>query len=218
MIIIVAYFGGLRHTELMDLQMEKLNVQENGIIINHCRAKQRSDKTETRFLIPKKGKVNYSDVVEHYLTQIKNDFNIFTGRMFFKGTQASFSSQYMGKNTISKVPCEMASLLQLDSPALYTFHSLRRSSATAAADDGASVQQMMDFFGWSNPKMPQEYVSTSKASITGMANRLVGIGASGERAECEATIVDKPKPQHYVFEKSDKIVIVENVTCTNFSI
>ena len=64
-----------------------------------------------------------------------------------------------------------------ENPEKYTFHSLRRSSATAAADNGASVAQLMDFYGWKNTNMPQEYVSSSKASVKSMAVRLQGPGS-----------------------------------------
>ena len=111
-------------------------------------------------------------IVEKYLNEIKSNFGVFAGRMFFKGTATAFFNQPIGKNTISQVPNEMAILLGLENPKSYTFHSLRRSSATAAADGGASVQQLMDFYGWANPNMPQEYVTSSKFAIKGMAERL----------------------------------------------
>ena len=203
----------------MELRLEKVDNQaKEGIYISHCRAKQRSDKRETRFLIPKNAKINYTGVVEEYLTHVKTSLNLFTGRMFFTGTSVAFFKQPIGKNTISKVPNEMASLLELESPNLYTFHSLRRSSATAAADGGASVQQLMDFYGWSNSNMPQEYVSSSKASVRGMADRLLGIEAEGESSSVNRELQSSKLQQQYVFEKSDKIVIVENVTCQNFSL
>ena len=48
---------------------------------------------------------------------------------------------------VSKEPSDMAKRLQLENPGCYTFHSFRRSAATAAADAGATLEQMMDFFG-----------------------------------------------------------------------
>ena len=83
----------------------------------------------------------------------------------------------MGKNTISLIPRQVAALLGKENPEKYTFHSLRRSSATAAADNGASVAQLMDFYGWKNSCMPQEYVSSSKASVKSMAVRLQAPGS-----------------------------------------
>ena len=76
----------------------------------------------------------------------------------------------------------------------------------------------MDFYGWSNSNMPQEYVSSSKASVRGMADRLLGIEADGESSSENRELQTSKLQQQYVFEKSDKIVIVENVTCQNFSL
>ena len=54
----------------------------------------------------------------------------------------------------------------------FTFHSFRRSAATAAADTGATAAQLTDFFGWKNPSMTTEYISTSKAAVNNMASLL----------------------------------------------
>ena len=139
--------------ELMDLQIEKMVKKNDGMLVTHCRSKQRSDKKETKFLVPNDGPVNFAAIIDDYLNVIKSSLGHFTGRVFFKGTPAAYADQPMGKNLVSKVPCEMATVLGLDNPVSFTFHSLRRSSATAAADSGASVQQLMDFYGWSNLSM-----------------------------------------------------------------
>ena len=55
--------------------------------------------------------------------------------------------------------------------------SLRRSSAT---DSGALVHQLMDFYGWKNTNMPQEYISSSKVAVKGMAERLQCAGQKNE--------------------------------------
>ena len=140
MVIILAYFGGLRHTELMDLALEKVERKPEGLYVTHTRAKQRTDKKETRFLVPSNdGDVDYASLVDGYLSIIRNDLGKFAGRMFWTGTPVDFRNSPMGKNTISGVPKEMAKLLGKESPNNFTFHSLRRTSATAAADNGATV-------------------------------------------------------------------------------
>ena len=53
----------------------------------------------------------------------------------------------------------------------YTFHSFKRSSdTTAAADDGASAQPLISFYGCKSVNMPQEYISTSKRAVMNMAS------------------------------------------------
>ena len=84
----------------------------------------------------------------------------------------TLTSQAMGKNSVSKIPHEIAALLKLADPSKYTFHSFRRTSATRAADSGATSEQLVDFYGWKNSSMCKEYISSSKPAILGMAKRL----------------------------------------------
>ena len=88
------------------------------------------------------------------------------------------TTQHMGKNSVFKVPHEIAALLKLPDPSEYTFHSLRRTSATRAADAGATTEQLVDFFGWKNASTCQEYISSSRPAILGMANRLCVTGVN----------------------------------------
>ncbi len=70
----------------------------------------------------------------------------------------------------------LAFLLVFPTDRNVTFSTFYRSSATRAADAGASTEQLVDFFGWKNGSMCHEYVSSSKPAILGMANRLAGSG------------------------------------------
>ena len=88
------------------------------------------------------------------------------------GRPTGFTRSHMGKNRLAEVPKEIATHLGLEDPGKYTFHSFRRSAATAAADAGTSTDQMVDFFGWANQKMTSEYISTSKQAVHMMADRL----------------------------------------------
>ena len=44
--------------ELMDLQIEKMVNKNDGMLVTHCRPKQRSDKKEAKFIVPNDGSVN----------------------------------------------------------------------------------------------------------------------------------------------------------------
>jgi hypothetical protein len=57
---------------------------------------------------------------------------------------------------------------------------MRRTAATSAADAGSSTEQLVDFFGWKNGSMCQEYISSSKPAILGMASRLGGFEAHSQ--------------------------------------
>jgi len=176
-IAITAYFGGLRMVECMNLELEKMIRGSDGFNITHTRAKQRSDKKSTKFLVPQEG--GYADLLAVYLDKVKNQLNKYKGKVWFTGRKTEMlTTQCMGKNSVSKVPHEIAALLNLPDPSKYTFHSFRRTSATRAADAGATSEQLVDFFGWKNASMCQEYISSSRPAILGMANRLSGTGVN----------------------------------------
>ncbi len=171
-ITIVAFFGGLHIQECMDLVLEKIQRGKEGYFITHFRVKQRrSDKLESRFLVPEEG--GYAAQLALYLGKVNNQLKKYQGRVWYTCTQSDlFRKQVIGKNTMAKVPQEIATLLMRPNPALYSFHSFRRTSATTAADGGSSSAQMTDFFVWKNPSMCHEYVSSSKHAITSMAKTL----------------------------------------------
>ena len=174
-IVIVAYFGGLRHTETMALSLEKFTSKKEGMYVVHERAKQRSDKQQSKFLVPRsnsKEQVDFAGILETYISRVKDDISKYTGRAFWTGRSGVFVNQPIGKNTIAAIPQEMAKSLCKDDFSGYTFHSMRRSACTAAADDGATPQQMVDFFGWKSMSMPQEYISTSNHAMSNMATLL----------------------------------------------
>ena len=78
-IVIMAYFGGLRHIELCDLTLEKIVSATTGVIVTHNRAKLWSDKLESKFLIPRvttETGTNYAGIVETYLDFVRNDLGL----------------------------------------------------------------------------------------------------------------------------------------------
>ena len=48
----------------------------------------------------------------------------------------------------------------------------RRTSATRAAEAGATSEQLIDFYGWKSSSVCKQYISLSKPAITGMAAKL----------------------------------------------
>lgn len=124
----------------------------------------------------------------------------------------------MGKNRLAEVPKEMAAHLKLDEPGRFSFHSYRRSAATVAADAGASSEQMVDFFGWSNQKMTTEYISTSKTAVMNMASRLAESEESEEKSKspgdrftsCPESISNLHTPSNVIFRNTDKVFVFPN--------
>ena len=62
-------------------------------------------------------------------------------------TPATFVIFLMEKNIISNVPSNIANLLEKENAQQFTFHSIRQTSATRAADSIASVQQLITWMG-----------------------------------------------------------------------
>merc|ERR1712107_842797 len=93
----------------------------------------------------------------------------------------------------------MATHLKLENPGAYSFHSFRRSAATAVADAGATSEQMQDFFGWASSRMTTEYISTSKAAVVNFANKLQ-----------QTELVQKPHTSNEIDVKSNMKVDENN--------
>ena len=155
----------------MKLQVENMSSTSEGVYVTHQRSKQRNDKLDTRFIVPRAG--SYAGILEDYLHNIKSTLSKTTGRLLWTGRSDSFANLPLGKNSIADVPHFMAGYLKKDDVKKFTFHSYRRSAATAAADTGATAAQLTDFFGWKNPAMTTEYLSTSKMAVNNMASLLV---------------------------------------------
>ena len=207
----------------MDLELQKVRSDEKGVYITHSRAKQRTDKKSTVFLVPRtKGHVNFAGVLEQYVDTIKTDLGKFTGRFFWTGKQLSFVNTPLGKNMVSTVPKEMAEYLKKENVSEYTFHSLRRSSATFAADKGATAQQMTDFYGWKSVNMAQEYISTSKNAVNNMATLLKSPEFAGESEPAEddfvlqeSSLLSEPSTSACTSESARKSIIIHNLTFNN---
>jgi hypothetical protein len=78
-ITITAYFGGLQPTECLDLKLEQIIRSEECYTITHTRAKQRMDKTSTKFLVPEAG--GYTSQLADYLKKVNNQPDKFQGRV-----------------------------------------------------------------------------------------------------------------------------------------
>jgi hypothetical protein len=130
-VCIVAFFGRLRVQECMDLVLEKIHKTQEGYFITHSRVKQRS-RLESRFLVPDAG--GFAAQLGLYLFKVKNQLKKCQGRVWFTGLQSEMlKNMPMGKNMIAKVPHEIATVLSLPDPSLYTFHSFRRTSSASSA-------------------------------------------------------------------------------------
>ncbi|XP_023322496.1 uncharacterized protein LOC111696931 isoform X2 [Eurytemora carolleeae] len=101
----------------MNLKIEICESTPAGVYVTHMRAKQRSDKRNSRFLIPRKtGEVSAADVLDLYLRQVKGDLGLYTGRLLWRGNGISFTKTPLEKNMVGEVPSDMATHLHINEP------------------------------------------------------------------------------------------------------
>ena len=230
-IVVLAYFGGLRLVEAMGLEVEKITPCAKGFDVVHDRAKGRTDKPSSKFTVPKKkvpkegeeesveDSYDWAGCLGKYLERMKGELGKYQGRVFYTGRKnGGLVAQPMGRNMLCEVPHQVARFLGKSNPEDYTFHSFRRSSATAAADAGATPQQMVDFFGWKHPSMTAEYISTSRHQIDAMAGRLGTVDEEGtEKKKEEGGKEKKEKKKKKKKRKRDSSSSSSSSTSTSSS-
>jgi L-2-hydroxyglutarate oxidase LhgO len=98
----------------MDLELEKISRDSEGFTITNTRVKQRSEKKTTKFLVPQMG--GYANHLAVYLDKVKSQLDRFKERVWFTRKKNKMLGQFIGKNSLSKVPRENAALLKLPDP------------------------------------------------------------------------------------------------------
>jgi hypothetical protein len=68
-------YEGLRLTECLDLKLKQMIRSKEGYTITHIRAKQRTDKMLTKFLVPEEG--GYAKRLAIYLNKVKTSCPVF---------------------------------------------------------------------------------------------------------------------------------------------
>ena len=127
-----------------------------------------------------------ASLVEEYLEDMWRILGKTSGRVFWTGKDKTYTNQPLGKNSLCKLPKEIARYLKLPNAHLFVFHSFRRTAATFASEAGMSDNELCDFFSWLNSSMAREYTSSTKRSARVMGGVLLGgnnrFGLSGPGA------------------------------------
>lgn len=166
------FYCGLRSCELVALYWEDLNFAQEGILVQIKKSKTDQAGVGATKLMPKLPEEAICPV--YYYTKYREHFTELTGRLFRQFQGGKFIKSPLGKNAIASVPREVAMFLGLSNPHLYTGHSLRVSSATTLADEGADILELKRHGRWSSNTVAEEYVRESKFARLGSASKLSG--------------------------------------------
>ena len=145
------------------------------ITYEHCKARTPEDRVG-RFFIQEAS--SFSMALSLYM---KQRGSLKTDRLFVQSTQTKFKSQPVGINTLYTFPNLIAEFMGY--PGHYTGHAFRRSSATAAAEGGASLLQMQTHFGWRSSSMPQRYVDGSERMQHDISNAITQVNRAQQRTQ-----------------------------------
>jgi len=134
-LVIVAFLGGLKHQEVMHLDMQNFTSHADGVYVS--KRHERSGKM-SRFLVPRKGDYEgWADILERYLDMVKQQLLYDSGRVFYTGRGLVLINLPLGKNMVREVPKLVAKFLGKEDPDGFTFHGFRRS---------AGNYQLLDLF------------------------------------------------------------------------
>lgn len=176
----VAFYGGLRCAELREVNIEDITEVKSpegvpqGLRVSFKRKKTEAEQADRSFLIPELPHQDsncFSSSVRLHLNNLRSQ-QITSGPLARRAlTEKKFSVAVFGKNTFYQLPKTIAKTLGLPTD-LYSGHSLRRTSASIAADGGASTFDLRRHYGWRSEAMPQRYVDGSVTRENAMASFL----------------------------------------------
>ncbi|XP_074034359.1 uncharacterized protein [Leptinotarsa decemlineata] len=135
-VLIMGYFGGCRSQELLNMKISDIEDRDSVMVVNVPESKTGVSKKFT--------------VV---------DEKEFSALLLLR--QNKCTSQPIGKNMFGKIPSKMAMYLGLPNSSSYTGHCLRRTSATALANAGATMTNLKRHGGWKSSTVAEGYLEDS---------------------------------------------------------
>ncbi len=173
--IAIAYCGGLRCCELRNLQIGSLKRDAEGVWVTYWQGKQKGEEKKNNFLVPfnhNNPHLCFASRVVAYtntLLQCIPDLDD-TDLLFHSCALKGYGKGPMGKHTLAETGKLLARKLSLLNPEEYTGHCFRRSSATAAANNGANTVDLKRHFGWVQEQTALKYTEETKDRARKMAN------------------------------------------------
>lgn len=145
--------GALRGDELTSLTTENVEDTKKEIIVRIPVTKRKEAKF---FVICDKEFVN---IVREY-SKLR-PASVATQRFFLQYRNGKCTKQVMGRNTIAKVPKEIAKFLELPDHYTFTGHGLRRTGTTILADTGVGIETLKRLGPWKSSSTCEGYIQNS---------------------------------------------------------
>lgn len=192
-VMVLGIYGGLRAvSELRNLQCELVKPVSDGYHVSFPPAKSGFVlPKEAFFLVPRSDSTpSPAGILELYKSRVKDWSGQLLKNWNVKGGKYVQNS---GPNPISKAGVEIAKWLKLPNPNSYTSHTFRRSAATFAADNGASLVDLKRHFRWKSDTVALGYLDGSV-----LIKRKAADFIAGEQEERQPKLqkLEKPQLQH----------------------
>lgn len=172
LVLLIGFYGGMRCCEIVSLMWEDVVFASEGILIMIRFSKTDRAGVGATKLLPK---LEEKAVCPHfYFTVYRDAVADRNGRLFRHYTNGKFTKAPIGKNVISSIPATIARFLGFENPSTYTGHSLRVTSATILADEGASCITLKRHGRWSSDSVAEGYLRDSKQARNETASLLSG--------------------------------------------
>lgn len=162
-------YGACRGVEITNMTVDDITDSESMLIIVIPNTKNYECR---KFTIPNlyNGGINPTQIIKSYLalrpTEIPHQ------RFLIRYKKGQCTRQPVGKNTISKIPCQIAKYLELPNSTSYTGHCFRRSSATMLANSGIDILSLKRHGGWKSSNIAEGYVDSSIYSKNQIASKI----------------------------------------------
>jgi integrase len=171
LVVLAGFYGGLRGCELVALTWKDLTFVQEGILLRIAQSKTDRAGVGVVKLLPK---LEEDAICPLYYFTLYKELCSAEGRLFCQFRNGKFTKMPLGKSTIAKIPRIVATFLGIENPSAYTGHSLRVSSATALADEGATSLALKRHGRWASDNVAEGYIRESKAVRKETAGLLAG--------------------------------------------
>ncbi|KAK5644633.1 hypothetical protein RI129_005933 [Pyrocoelia pectoralis] len=198
--------GACRCDELVNMKID--DVEDNGPILI-IRIPDSKTKISRTFVVDGNSTngVGLVEIFRKYLALRPPEIG--HRRLFITFRSGKCTVQPVGKNTLPKIPMEIAKFLGKPNPEKFTGHSLRRSSVTLLVDSGADSLSLKRHGGWRSTSVAEGYVNDSLYAKRRATNSII----RGENSSLP--VIQKTPSPPRASTSSDTMAIVSQPMSTS---